>query len=137
VNVHPTDDKLPGYLLKIVGKSEVAIVFGCLLVCPVGKWVCRRRDEGTAVFGDDSRKISAKLRDLLSGFGDLGAYPCSYLDLGLEELVCSCLTDHFIYRRPHLWRWTLEEISGLAIDDEVFLFDADGEGGSFHQREPI
>jgi hypothetical protein len=40
--------------------------------------------------------------------------------------------NYLIDRFPHIRRRALDQISCLAIDDEILLLDSYGEGGTFH-----
>ena len=70
-----------------------------------------------------------------AGLADGGAHPGADLDLALQEFRGHLSFEQRLALREHLRRGLMDEVAGVRIDEQILLFDPDGEARLLHGKE--
>ena len=125
--MHATDQQPPGHGLQIAGQGLIAVLVDKLLLLPSREGMGRGGDGRQAVvirhLGDRGPKIGEVIARLAHGGAGMGAD----LDLGAQKFRRYPALQHGRALTQHgLGRLDGEIAAGL-VDEEVFLFYADGQ----------
>ena len=132
VDVHAADDETAHDLLKILLDGFVALLVGAPLLAPDREWMRGGSDEAQSVGTGDRRHGAAQVLQVGAGLADGGAHAGADLDLTLQELRRHLPFQQGFALRKHRRRRLVDEGAGAGIDEQVFLFDSDGEARLVH-----
>src|SRR5581483_2693522 len=142
VHVHAADDEAAAHSGEVAGDGLIAVALGGLLRAPAREGMRGGGDGCQPVTGGKLGHRAPRLRQLLPGGARTSMHRRPHLDLRLEEFA-----RHLSPQRPlavveqglgHL----AHQIPARPVDEQVLLFDADGEGrvleghGAHGGREP-
>ena len=135
VDVHAADHEASYHLLEIVLDRLVALLLGTPLLAPDRERVRRRRDEPQTVGTGHRCHSAAQPPQIGTGLADGGAHPGADLDLALQEFRSDLPFEQCLALGQHRWRRRMNEVARVRIDEQILLFDPDGEAGLLHGWE--
>ena len=126
MDMHATDQHPPRHTAKVAAQVVVTLLVGMVLVLPVRERVAGGRDGRKPVLGGMARDTGAELAQLVTRLCDILANTRPDLDLALQEFRAD-LIGHFGLAGIHQRLGRDGERECVPVDEQVFLFDPDGE----------
>ena len=114
-------------MLEVLGQHVVALLVGVVLALPFGKGMRRGRDRREPELVGDLADRAAEVDQLVARLLHRGAYARADLDLRAQELGADLAAQSLLAFGEKGRRRLLDKVAGGAIDEEIFLLDADGE----------
>ncbi len=136
MDMHAADDEPARRRLMIAGQRDIALAVGRLLPVPFGEGMRRGSDGGETMAAGDLRHHPAQPHKLRTGFGKAAAHRRADLDLSAQELRRHAAGKPPLAFAQHLRRRIAGEVAAGAIDQQILLLDAEGEGGLAHASLP-
>ena len=131
------DQHPPPRRAEVGAQFVIARLAGMALAAPLGEGVGRGGDRGIAELGRRRGDARAHPHQIGLGLGHAGVGPGADLDLALQEFRRHLLAQQFVATLEEAGLRLAHQVAAGALDDEVFLLDADGETRAFdHARLP-
>ena len=134
MDMQAADRQPPHDTLQVVAQVGVAAPLGGLLRVPAGKGMGRRGDRREAMARGDRDDSAAQPAEIRARLGEAGADPRADLDLRAQKLRADLPRQQRLAFGQHLGRRVAGDIARPAVDEEIFLLDAEGEFGFGHRH---
>ena len=128
MHVHPADQHPPHHAGQVAGQHVVAVLVGMGLVAPIREGVAGGRDRGEVVACRAVRHGGAQAPEILARLGHIAADAAADLDLAIEEFRADLILKP-VAAILHQAGGRVGQREAVAIDQQVFFLDADGEFG--------
>ncbi len=136
MDVHAADQHPPGRRPHVVPEPVVAFLSRVALAAPGGEGVGRGGDDRIAMLPGCRRHRRAQGAQLAHRLGDAGMRPGADLDLALQEFGGDLVAHRLAAILEETGFGFGDQIAGLAIDDQVFLLDPEGQRRSLQAFLP-
>src|SRR6516164_2967827 len=127
VDVQATNSQATTDPLQVLMQTGIAIPLGGLLRVPAGKGMRRCRYWRQALTRRHSGYSSAEPRQIAAGLVKACTNPCSDLDLGTQKLRAHLPGEQGLALLQHFGRRIPDDITRCAVDEKIFLLDAESE----------
>ena len=127
MHVHAADHEAAANSLQVGGERLIARAGGRPRRRPFGEWVCGCRDRSEAVPARYPNQRRAQPSQVLAHLCHRIADPRPRLDLRTKELWTDLAAELGLALGKQRARRIGRERSGLALDEVIFLLDAEGE----------
>ena len=136
MDVQAADRQPPPNTLEIAVQARITIALGGLLRPPAGKGMRPRGDRRQTVTLGHRGNCRTQLPQIGAGLVEAGANPGSDLDLRAQKLWAHLSGEQRLALLQHLRRRIADDIARGAVDEEIFLLDAEREFGLGTHRSP-
>src|SRR6516225_10391893 len=127
MDVQAADRQPPPNTLQIPMQARIAIVLGGLLRVPAGKGMRRRGYRRQTTLRRHPGDCGAQPPQFRVRLAKARTNPGADLDLRAQKLRAHLTGEQRLALLQHLAGRIADDIAGCAVDEKIFLFDAEGE----------
>ena len=135
MNVHAADEQPARHDLHVPGDRVVALLVGVHLDVPVGEGMRRGGDRRHAVTGGRLGNGAAETGERGARLGERAADRRADLDLATQEFAGDIVSQRRTALGHQPGGRIDDKVAAFAVDEEIFLLDANGEARLLHGRK--